>query len=193
MLSLGIGTPDDDAPIEANGQAGIGAGVSVQTTDTVETNDARPGEQTQTTTEQISAGVVIAGEGNLSGTAPDPDGNGGTQLSGQGNASFTNPLLTLTNTESVTTNAQGEVIGTSAGQSVESPLADASTQESTAIDDNGNPVVTSNLGLDLPGANLSQTTSSSVSEDGAIVSQSCLLYTSPSPRDATLSRMPSSA
>ena len=30
-------------------------------------------------------------------------------------------------------------------------------------------------------------------EKGYVVSQDCLLYTSPSPRDATLSRMPSSA
>ena len=29
--------------------------------------------------------------------------------------------------------------------------------------------------------------------DGAVIDQVCLLYTSPSPRDATLSRMPSSA
>ena len=33
----------------------------------------------------------------------------------------------------------------------------------------------------------------SVSEDDALVDVICLLYTSPSPRDATLSRMPSSA
>ena len=31
------------------------------------------------------------------------------------------------------------------------------------------------------------------SEDGEVIPHSCLLYTSPSPRDATLSRMPSSA
>ena len=30
-------------------------------------------------------------------------------------------------------------------------------------------------------------------QDGAVVHLACLLYTSPSPRDATLSRMPSSA
>ena len=34
--------------------------------------------------------------------------------------------------------------------------------------------------------------SQNLSKDG-IPNQSCLLYTSPSPRDATLSRMPSSA
>ena len=33
----------------------------------------------------------------------------------------------------------------------------------------------------------------SLSNDGSIVAIGCLLYTSPSPRDATLSRMPSSA
>ena len=32
-----------------------------------------------------------------------------------------------------------------------------------------------------------------IGEDGAKVTGDCLLYTSPSPRDATLSRMPSSA
>ena len=35
--------------------------------------------------------------------------------------------------------------------------------------------------------------SGGLTKDGATNSKTCLLYTSPSPRDATLSRMPSSA
>ena len=36
-------------------------------------------------------------------------------------------------------------------------------------------------------------TGTNIEHDGATISAPCLLYTSPSPRDATLSRMPSSA
>ena len=43
------------------------------------------------------------------------------------------------------------------------------------------------------GAKLSQTTETELKKLGYDVDEVCLLYTSPSPRDATLSRMPSSA
>ena len=45
------------------------------------------------------------------------------------------------------------------------------------------------LGLDLQGG--SQLTLQIIKEEGKVTN--CLLYTSPSPRDATLGRMPSSA
>ena len=41
--------------------------------------------------------------------------------------------------------------------------------------------------------NLIQVFQNSQKSDGALLKYACLLYTSPSPRDATLSRMPSSA
>ena len=46
--------------------------------------------------------------------------------------------------------------------------------------------------INAPGTDLGIRTNN-VNGSGATSAQSCLLYTSPSPRDATLSRMPSSA
>ena len=65
----------------------------------------------------------------------------------------------------------------------------------TEILDNGAAPsgVTSTFSTDANGLILSTTNSANVQQIAFVHNGSCLLYTSPSPRDATLSRMPSSA
>ena len=63
---------------------------------------------------------------------------------------------------------------------------------------NGNIEISSGGGAGTPNASFSPSTGNNVSGNGSQGdydgnADSCLLYTSPSPRDATLSRMPSSA
>ena len=55
------------------------------------------------------------------------------------------------------------------------------------------PEMTNNHGFATPMSNVQSMVNGEVGEPTAHVASPCLLYTSPSPRDATLSRMPSSA
>ena len=128
----------------------------------------------------VSAGKILSWNGSDYAWVDDQTGGGG----GGGSTTFTG----LTDTPANFTSQAGKYLRVNAG-------ATALEYVTLPVDPDTNTTYSQSSVADGSNVKLRLTDSGSTNDDILLTAGTniCLLYTSPSPRDATLSRMPSSA